>query len=694
MAGPDAVMNLPGKPFSFADLGALAVPAAVLACIAASAQWSWIAAFPQDWTLPIAGAINAALGWIIPAILPVTAALSRALAAILTALVLVLQFIPWPATAIALMMVGLRAGGPRLLGLCVVAVAYVVLAGFWRQSMATVALVLLAVPMSVLGGFVLGLGAYLVPRLRRPVEALFDFMQTFPAFAYLIPLLLLFGFGPVAGLVATAVYAIPPMARCVLSGLTQVPRELVEVGEMAGCTPAQRLFWVELPAARPMVMVGINQTTMAALSMVITASIIGGFDDIGWAVLSGLRQADLGKSLLSGLVIVVISIVVDRLTASLFAEPRGNATRRRLPAMRKVLAGAAIVLAAGALLRLAPGFPQGLNQMAGIIDFGLLNRALLGFVGRYSGVLDAIKSGVLYYLVLPLRLGLAGAVLPTTWGFAMTPAITSAYALLATALAARQLAKGGPGKAAATLCVAMLLYVGMVAFPWPAAILVTAWAAWRVSGPKLALLATASLAFVLISGLWVPFVKSLYLVGVSVVLCAFIGGLLGLLAAHNNWFSAMLRPFNDALQTMPQFVFLIPALMFFKVGEFAGLIAISLYAVVPAIRYTEAGLRNVSPAILETARQLGCTPTQSNLFVQIPLARPALLLGLNQTVMAAITMLPIAATVGTSELGQQIYISLGKADAGMGITAGIVFCLTAINLDRMLRAAAGHLRSI
>ncbi len=108
----------------------------------------------------------------------------------------------------------------------------------------------------------------------------------------------------------------------------------------------------------------------------------------------------------------------------------------------------------------------------------------------------------------------------------------------------------------------------------------------------------------------------------------------------------------------------------------------------------EAGLRNVSPAILETARQLGCTPTQSNLFVQIPLARPALLLGLNQTVMAAITMLPIAATVGTSELGQQIYISLGKADAGMGITAGIVFCLTAINLDRMLRAAAGHLRSI
>jgi glycine betaine/proline transport system permease protein len=144
---------------------------------------------------------------------------------------------------------------------------------------------------------------------------------------------------------------------------------------------------------------------------------------------------------------------------------------------------------------------------------------------------------------------------------------------------------------------------------------------------------------------------------------------------------------------MPQFVFLIPALMFFKVGEFAGLIAISLYSIVPAIRYTEAGLRAVPATILETARQLGCTPVQSNLLVQVPLARPALLLGLNQTVMAAITMLPIAATVGTAELGQQIYISLGKADAGLGITAGIVFCLTAINLDRMLRAAAERLRN-
>ncbi|MDH6233176.1 glycine betaine/proline transport system permease protein [Mesorhizobium soli] len=680
--------------FSPAAVRALAVPGALLLCVVAGARWNWIAQFPDDWTLPVAAGINLILNWIIPNVLPLTSTVSQALGTVLAALVATLQFLPWPAVALTVMLIGFKAGGLRLLVLCLCAVSYIVLAGFWRQSMATLSLVILAVPISVLGGFLLGLSAFLLPRVRRPVEVLFDFMQTFPAFAYLIPLLLLFGFGPIAGLVATAIYAIPPMARCILSGLTQVPRELVEVGEMTGCTPLQRLLWVELPSAKPMMMVGINQTTMAALSMVITASIIGGFDDIGWAVLSGLRQADLGKSLLSGLVIVLISIITDRITSGIFAGQRARNDWRVHLGRASVLIAAAAIVGLGALSRwVVPDLVQGLNETRGVIDLSVVNSAVLGFVARYSDKLDAIKSGILYYLVLPLRLGLSGAVLPTTWGFAMTPPVSAFYAAVALLLAIRQWAKGKPGAAAGTLSLAILLYIGLVGFPWPAAILLVMWCAWRVSGPKFAFFTSASLAFVLLSGLWIPFVKSLYLVGVSVTLCALVGGLLGMLAAHNNWLSAGLRPINDALQTMPQFVFLIPALMFFKVGEFAGLIAISLYAIVPAIRYTEAGLRAVPATILETARQLGCTPVQSNLLVQVPLARPALLLGLNQTVMAAITMLPIAATVGTAELGQQIYISLGKADAGLGITAGIVFCLTAINLDRMLRAAAERLRN-
>ncbi len=400
--------------------------------------------------------------------------------------------------------------------------------------------------------------------------------------------------------------------------------------------------------------------------------------------------ADLGKSLLAGLVIVLISVVVDRITSGLFQARSG--IRQDGIGWRAILLAAGAVIALGLAARLAaPGLLQGLNETRGIVDFGLLNKALLGFVARYSDLLDAVKNAVLFYLVLPLRVGLVGAVLPLTWGFSMTPAVTAAYAVLALLFALRQVAKGRPSAAAAILSLAALLYTGLVAFPWPAALALAVWAAWRAGGLRLALFTGLSLAFVLATGLWVPFVKSLYLVIVAVALCALAGGFLGVLAARSDHFSAVLRPINDALQTMPQFVFLIPALMFFKVGEFAGLIAIALYAVVPAIRYTETGLRNVSPTLLETTRQLGCTSLQSTLLVQLPTARPALLLGLNQVVMAAITMLPIAATVGTAELGQQIYIALGKADAGLGITAGLVFCLLAINLDRILRGVAARL---
>ena len=136
---------------------------------------------------------------------------------------------------------------------------------------------------------------------------------------------------------------------------------------------------------------------------------------------------------------------------------------------------------------------------------------------------------------------------------------------------------------------------------------------------------------------------------------------------------------------MPQFVFLIPALMFFQVGEFAGLIAIMLYAIVPPIRYVEHGLRNVRPDIVEAARQMGTTPSQLLWQVKLPLAMPVVMLGVNQTIMAALSMVAIAALVGTRDLGQQVYISLENADAGQGFVSGISIALLAMLSDRTIR---------
>ncbi len=171
-----------------------------------------------------------------------------------------------------------------------------------------------------------------------------------------------------------------------------------------------------------------------------------------------------------------------------------------------------------------------------------------------------------------------------------------------------------------------------------------------------------------------------------------IGGSLGVWAAHNDRVSAILRPVNDTLQTMPQFVILIPVLMFFAVGEFSALLAVILYAVVPPIRYVEHGLRNVPAHVVEAAKQIGCTPRQILFEVKLPLALPVIMLGLNQTIMYGLAMLVIAALVGTKGLGQAVYLALGKADTGMGLVAGLSIALVAMTADRIIQAWSNRKR--
>jgi len=144
---------------------------------------------------------------------------------------------------------------------------------------------------------------------------------------------------------------------------------------------------------------------------------------------------------------------------------------------------------------------------------------------------------------------------------------------------------------------------------------------------------------------------------------------------------------------MPLFVLLIPFVMIFKIGEFTALLAVIAYAVVPAIRYSEHGLRNVSHEVIEAAKCMGCTRWQLLWRVKIPLALPEMMLGLNQTIMFGISMLVIAALVGTSGLGQLVYIGLGDGDFGVGMTAGVGMAIIAIIADRMTAAWSAKLQA-
>jgi glycine betaine/proline transport system permease protein len=657
-----------------------------LICLLLGGVLPWVILYPKDWGLPMAQWINTASDPVFAILRPLCRDIAVLLDWPLRGIRDVLQWLPWPATMLITVGLALRAGGLRLAVFAAAALTYMVLTGYWRQSMNTLAVVAIAVPLSVLTGFAIGVLADRVPRLRQSVEALLDLMQTVPAFAYLIPLLLLFGFGPSAGLVASAIYAVPPMVRNTMLGLRMVPQNVRESGIMGGCTPRQNFWEVEVPTALPQLLVGINQTTMAALSMVIIDAIIGGFDDIGWVVLSSMRKAELGQSLLSGAVIALMAIVIDRITLGFASTATVNA-RSGVKLMRGktlfLIIGAALVLAVLLRATLPEGndlLPEGQGR-----DFANdLNATLLAFVAQHAAIFEWVRNAVLYCLMLPLRIGISGSATPAIWGFELTPALLILYAAVVfgvSILAWRASWKLG----VSLLYTGLLLYSGFAGFPWPALITAVSVLAYVCGGRRLMLFATGALLFMLVNGLWLPLMQSAYLCALAVVICLAVGGALGVWAAHNERVSKILRPINDALQTMPQFVFLIPALMFFKVGEFTALIAIMLYAIVPPIRYVEHGIRTVRPDIIEAAQQMGATPWQMLWQVKIPLAMPVIMLGLNQTIMAAISMLVIAAMVGTRDLGQQVYVALGKADAGLGLVAGLSIAMVAMVSDRILR---------
>ncbi|UCI32265.1 ABC transporter permease [Mesorhizobium sp. B4-1-4] len=654
-------------------------------CLALKTDLPWLVTFPKEWTLPFAPAINLVTDAVVTVVQPAFRALSAVLDAPMRGARLVLVWLPWPAVMLAVAALALKSSGIRLAVFAVLALAYILLAGYWPQSMSTLSLVLLAVPISVVLGFWLGVLGHSRPRLRPALLGALDLMQTVPAFAYLIPLLLLFGFGPVVGLIASAIYATPPMVRNTMLGLDRVPSDISEAGLMSGCTRRQQFWHVEVPTALPQMLVGFNQTTMAALSMVIVAAIIGGFEDIGWEVLSSMRKAEFGQSILSGLVIALLAILVDRLTIGFARErPTGpTAAMTWMTGRRLVIALVLAVMLAVAIRVLWPD--ETLLPATGLrMQVGGVNQWLLGLVRDYAWFFDHVRNSVLYCLLLPLRIGISGAATPTLWGFALSPSMAAGYCALILTVAALSTRGFGWRAGLAALAAGLVLFTGFLGLPWPVFILGVALLAAQVAGIRLGLFALAGFALILVNGLWPQLIQSLYLCTLAVLLCLVIGGALGVWAAYSDRVSRFLKPVCDALQTMPQFVFLIPALMFFKVGEFTALIAIMLYAIVPPIRYVEHGLRHVRVDVVEAVEQMGATPTQTLLQAKLPLALPVVMLGLNQTIMAALSMLAIAALVGTRDLGQAVYVALGKADAGMGLIAGLAIAFLAILADRMV----------
>jgi glycine betaine/proline transport system permease protein len=154
----------------------------------------------------------------------------------------------------------------------------------------------------------------------------------------------------------------------------------------------------------------------------------------------------------------------------------------------------------------------------------------------------------------------------------------------------------------------------------------------------------------------------------------------------------IIEPIVDTLQTLPSFCFIIPIVMLFRVGDVTALIATVSFAIVPAIRYTNHGLRQVPPTLIEAAKTAGCTRWQTFRLVQLPMALPEIMLGINQTILLSLSMIIICAMIGTRDLGQEVFIALAKADAGRGIVAGLAIAFIGIIADRLIGGASAKAR--
>ncbi|MBC6438873.1 MAG: ABC transporter permease subunit [Rhodospirillales bacterium] len=662
-------------------------------------QKDWLVNYPDEWLfgltiggefLAISDLLEAAMDRFTLHFKPIFRFISDILEYPMEGLLEVLHWLPWPATIGIVAVIAYAAKGWRLAAFCVAAMLYMVIVGYWDESMSTLALVGMSVPLSLALGLTLGLLGFQFRGARRIIEPMLDVMQTVPTFAYLVPILILFGIGPVVGMVASAIYASPPMVRNVMLGLGRVPDNVIESGQMSGCNGFQLLFLVRIPAATHTIMIGVNQTIMAALSMVIIAAIIGGFADIGWEVLSTMRKAQTGQSLLAGLVIVLLAMMMDRISRG-FAErtgdihlSRGGNVLQRHPYMT------AMVMATGIGLILAAIFPAFEEYPETWIFYPAetLNDFVAWITVNFFDVTDAIKTWTLFYFMLPMNRGLETIARPSTWGFDMTTMASLIYLGIVVAIGAAMMRWQGWRAGVIVGLISTLFYYGSSGTPWPVFIAAVTLIACQVGGWKVALFAFCGMLFMLTTGAWSRAMLSFYLTATSVLLCFAIGCSIGIWAAQNDRVSAILRPINDTLQTMPLFVFLIPVIMVFLVGDFSALLAIIMYAIVPAIRYTEHGLRQVDPVAVEAAQMMGCTERQVLWKVKLPLAIPEIMLGLNQVVMFALAMLVIAALVGTRGLGQWVYDALTNARFGQGVIAGGSMALMAMIADRIIQAWA------
>ena len=616
-----------------------------------------VGAFPESWNLGLADPIDRARRWLINnqtshwlytvLLNPLTDLADAGI----RQLEAILRWFPWYVYPVFCGLGLWRVRG-RVAG--VLGAAGVLLIGMtdlWQQGFATLALMGVAVFLSLLAGIPLGIAAWRNDRFAGVLRPTLDAMQTMPGFVYLIPFVLLFGIGRVPALIATVIFALPPVVRLTDVGLRNVPGAMVEASEMFGATDRQTLRLVRIPAARPAILAGTNQTTMLAMSMVVIAAFIGS-GGLGQDVLRAMRDIDVGEASEAGIAIVIMAIILDRFTrgvATLGERGRGQGSNAHGDGALRAADTALIrwVAAATGVVALVGGI-VGHNEFPGwlqwhyapyVNDITAWARDNLYDIGSSGIGTGPLSDFITVYMVTPLR---------------------------------------------------ELLSSGI---PWPAMIGLGVLGGLLARGVTLGLGIGIALFLIGWLGMWELSMDTLAQTLVAVAVTLAIAVPLGIQASHSDRFQRLMDPVLDFLQTIPSFVLLVPVITLFHVGRIPGIIASVVYALPAAVHYTDLGLRRVPAEVHEAATSFGATRSQRLRRVELPLAAPELMVAVNQVIMLVLAMVVIAGLVGGGGLGLETVNALRRSDAvGRGFEAGIAIVLLAGILDRLTRGVADRLR--
>jgi glycine betaine/proline transport system permease protein len=511
------------------------------------------------------------------------------------------------------------------------------LLGMWTDSMDTIAMTLAAVLLSLSIGIPLGIWAGLSDRVLKVLTPFLDLAQILPTLVYLAPLALFFLIGTASATIATMVYSIPLSIRITSHAIRSLNNSPIEASISMGATGKQTLTKVQLPMGKQMIVLGINQTVMAALSFVIIAALIAS-PGLGGPIINALTIRNVGDGFVAGLAVVFIAIMLDRSTSA----------------------------AAKTKQTFIPPSKKEIQQ----------RRISIGGMGIFSIVCIWLSRNVLWAAIWPKQLDVSEIVANATntatdWTTNNLRFITVSF------------------KDFISNYVLNSIQTLLADSPWFITITMIALIAYVLGGRKVTILAIGLMLLIVACGLWYETMVTLTQTLVATMLTMIMGVVLGVWIGRSERADKVLRPFLDAGQTLPAFVYLVPILGLFGPSRFTAIVTGIVYSIPVVVKIVGEGIKGVSTTMIEAATAAGSNAWQLITKVQLPAAKKSLLLATNQGLIFVLAVVVIGGFVGSGGLGYLVIVGGSKPELqGKGLIAGFSILLLGVMIDRIAHASA------